>query len=123
MKLAIIITSDPRAGEESFGRAFNALAVAAEAQHRGDEVNVVFAGTGTRWPAELCKLGNPAHALYESVRPLITGASRACATVFGAGESLRAAGVAEMTDNALPGTPGLASVRRYLADGWQTLLF
>lgn len=123
MKLAIIIASDPQAGEESFGRAFNALALAAEAQQRGDDVNVVFAGTGTRWPAELSKLGNPAHELYESVRPLIAGASRACATVFGAAEGVRAAGVAEMTDNAVPNTPGLASVRRYLADGWQTLVF
>src|SRR5262245_18896418 len=105
MKLAIIIASDPRAGEESFGRAFNALALAAEAHQRGDDVNVVFAGTGTRWPAELSKLANPAHALYESVRPLITGASRACAAVFGAAESVRAAGITELADNALPTTP------------------
>jgi hypothetical protein len=120
MKLAIIITSDPKAGEEAFGRTFNALALAADARRHGDDVEVVFAGTGTRWPAEL---GNPAHGLYESVRPSIAGASCACASVFGATEGVRSCEVPELTENALPGTPGLASVRGYLADGWQTVVF
>jgi hypothetical protein len=26
-------------------------------------------------------------------------------------------------DKALAGTPGIANIRRYLADGWQTLTF
>ncbi len=123
MKLAIIILSDPKSGEEALGRVFNGLALAAEAQSKGDEVNVLFAGTGTRWPAELAKLSHPANGLYNAVRPSITGASCGCAAVFGATKEVAACGLPEIKDHALAGTPGLASVRRYLAEGWQTLLF
>ncbi|MFO0722791.1 MAG: hypothetical protein U1E65_03330 [Myxococcota bacterium] len=123
MKLAVIITSDPKAGEEALGRTFNGLALVAEAQKKGDQVELVFAGTGTRWPAELAQLGHPAHGLYQSVRGAVCGASCACATVFGAAEGLRAAGVPELKQNELSGTPGLASIRRYLDEGFQTMVF
>lgn len=123
MKLAIIITSDPKNGEEALGQTFNALALAAEGQGNGDQVNVLFAGTGTRWPAELTKLSHPANQLYNAVRPNVVGASCGCAAVFGATQEVAACGVPEIKDHALPGTPGLASIRRYLADGWQTVVF
>jgi hypothetical protein len=86
MKLAVVIVSDPKAGEEALGRVFNGLALAADARVQGDEVTIVFAGAGTRWPEELTKLGHPAKALYESVRPNVAGASCGCAAVFGATE-------------------------------------
>lgn len=123
MKTAIIILSDPKNGEEALGRVFNALALAAEAGAKNDEVHVVFAGTGTRWPAELSKLSHPINGLYNSVRPLITGASCGCAAVFGTTEEVRASGLSEIKDHALPGTPGLVSIHRYLSEGWQTLVF
>jgi hypothetical protein len=123
MKTAIIILSDPNAGEEALGRAFNALALAQESLSAGDEVEVVFAGAGTRWPGVLSKLTHPANGLYQAVRETIVGASCGCAAVFGATESLQACGVAEVKTHALPGTPGVAGLRRYLADGWRTLVF
>lgn len=123
MKLAIIITSDPNNGEEALGRAFNGLALAAEAQTNNDEVNVVFAGAGTRWPAELAKLTHPVNGLYNAVRPAITGASCGCAAVFGVSKEVEACGLPQIKDHQLSGTPGLASIRRYLAEGWQTLIF
>lgn len=123
MKLAIIIISDPKSGEEALARVFNGLAVAAEAKQAGDEIELSFIGTGTRWPAELSQLTHPANGLYNEVRELVIGASCACAKVFGATESLQASGVEEKKDNALAGTPGLLSVRRYLNDGWQVLIF
>lgn len=123
MKIAIIITSDPKNGEEALGRVFNGLALAAEAQAKDDEVNVVFAGTGTRWPAELSKITHPANGLYNAVRPSVTGASCGCAAVFGATKEVEASGLPEIKDHALAGTPGIASIRRYLAEGWQTLVF
>jgi hypothetical protein len=123
MKLAIIVMSDPKQGDEALGRAFNALALAAEARDRGDDVEVTFVGAGTRWPAELSRLGHPAHGLYEAVRPAIAGASCGCSAVFGAADDVRACGVPELKDHALSGTPGLVSLRRYVADGWQTLVF
>lgn len=124
MKTAIVILADPKSGtDEALGRLFNALALAAECRQEGDEVAVVFNGPGTRWPAELTKLSHPAHALYTSVRDVVHGASCGCAEVFGATESVRSCGVPMVHDNPLAGTAGLLSLRRYLADGWQVVVF
>jgi hypothetical protein len=123
MKLAILIVSDPGAGDEALGRAFNALALAAEARAQGDDVEVAFAGAGTRWPAELSRPGHPAYALYQHVFDAVVGASRGCAAVFGATDGVAAARMTSLADNPIPGTPGLVSVRRYLAEGWSTLVF
>ncbi len=124
MKLAIIILSDPKSGsEEALGRVFNALAVAQESLQAGDEVEVVFNGAGTRWPAELSKVSHPANGLYNAVREAVKGASCGCAAVFGATKDVEACGLPLLKDKALAGTPGLSDIRRYLADGWQTLVF
>ena len=123
MKTAIIILSDPKAGEEALGRMFNGLALAAEAIKSGDETEIVFTGTGTRWPGELSQPPHPAHALYHAVLPAVVGACNHCAVVFGAEGSVKACGLPSIKDNNLAGTHGLASLRRYLAEGWQTLLF
>jgi len=123
MKLAVAIAADPSRGEESLGRAFNALALVAEALGRGDEVNLLFIGAGTRWPAELSRLSHPANGLYTSVREAVAGASAGCAVVFGAAEEIQEVGLPRLTDNAVPGTPGLASLRQYIASGWETLVF
>ncbi|MDX1950927.1 MAG: DsrE family protein [Verrucomicrobiota bacterium] len=123
MKIAIIILSDAKGGDEALGRVFNGLATAHEALKAGDEVAVVFNGAGTRWPEQLTKISHPANALYNSVRESIRGASCGCASVFGATESVEACGLPLIKDMALAGTPGLGSIRNYLANGWQTLLF
>lgn len=124
MKTAIIIMSDPKNGsEEALGRVFNALALASECKEKGDEVVVVFNGTGTRWPAELSKLSHPANGLYNSVRDAVQGASRGCAEVFGATEGIKSCGVPIVNDHALAGTVGLLSLRRYMAQGWNTVVF
>jgi len=124
MKTAIIILSDPKSGsEEALGRVFNALALASECKQKGDEVAVVFNGAGTRWPAELIKLSHPANGLYNAVRDVVQGASCGCAEVFGATESVKACGVPIVKDHALAGTAGLLSLRRYMAEGWQAVVF
>jgi hypothetical protein len=123
MKIAIIILSDPKAGDEALGRAFNALAVAHESLQQNDEVDIVFNGAGTRWPEELSKITHPANALYNGVREAVKGASCGCAATFGATKGVEACGVPLLKNNALEGTPGLASIRHYIADGWQTLIF
>lgn len=123
MKLAIVIASDPKNGEESVGRAFNALALAAEGLQKGDEVEVVFVGAGTRWPAEATKLGHPLQGLYSQVRSAVKGASCGCADAFGAAAGVEACGVPKLKDHAMAGTTGLASLRRYAVEGWQTFVF
>jgi hypothetical protein len=123
MKTAIIILSDPQAGEEALGRVFNALALAHEALQAGDEVAVIFHGAGTRWPAVLTQPKHPANGLYNAVRETVRGASCGCAAVFGATQSVEACGLPLLKDKTLPGTPGIGNIRGYLADGWQTLVF
>jgi hypothetical protein len=123
MKTAIIILSDPKAGDEALGRVFNALAIAHEGLQAGDEVAVVFNGAGTRWPEELTKVSHPANSLYNAVRETVKGASCGCAAVFGATEGVQACGLPLIKDQALAGTPGISNLRRYLAGGWQTLVF
>ena len=86
-------------------------------------MEVAFIGSGTRWPAELTKAGHPFNGLYNSVREAITGVSCGCAAVFGATAGAKTCGVPELKDNPVTGTLGLLSIRRYLADGWKTLLF
>lgn len=124
MKIAIIILSDPKNGsEEALGRVFNALALASECKAKGDDVAVVFNGAGTRWPGELTKLSHPANGLYNSVRDVVQGVSCGCAKVFGATEGAESCGVPIVKDHALAGTEGLLSIRRYLAEGWSTVMF
>lgn len=124
MKTAVVIMSDPKSGsEEALGRVFNGLAVASECKEKGDEVAVVFNGAGTRWPEELVKLSHPAHKLYEDVRDVISGASCACAEVFGATDGVQSCGVPIVKDNPLVNTPGLLSLRRYVSEGWRVLIF
>jgi len=123
MKIAIIIPSDPKGGEEALGRVFNALAVAHEGVQRSDEVEVVFNGAGTRWPEELAKVSHPANGLYNLVREVVKGASCGCAAVFGATKAVEACGVPLLKDKALAGTPGISDIRRYVAEGWNTLIF
>lgn len=124
MKTAVVVMSDPTSGsEESLGRMLNALALAHEARAAGDEVEIVFKGAGTRWPSELAKLGHPAHERYQSVRESVRGASLGCSRKFGAEQANRDAGVPLLADAALPGTPGIAGLRRYLDEKWNLVVF
>jgi hypothetical protein len=123
MKLAVVVIANPEAGDEALARLFNALAVAYEADAAGDEVALTFIGTGTRWPEQLSKLTHPANGRYNQLRHLVQGASRSCSMRWGAAEANQELGVALLDENKIPGTPGGASLRRYLVEGWQTLIF
>jgi DsrE/DsrF-like family len=120
MKTAIIVLSDPKAGsEEALGRVFNALAVALEYKNAGETVKLLFAGTGTRWPAELNQPAHPAYPLYKQVLDTVVGVSCGCADVFGADDQ----GLARITTHAVPGTTGLPSLLALQRDGFQVLTF
>ncbi len=124
MKAAIIILSDPKSGsEESLGRVFNALAAAYDFKQQGDEVTVRFQGTGTRWIGELSKADHPAHDLFEAVKDTVAGVSCGCADVFGANEEAQKSGFELIKDNPIPGTSGLASLRKLATDGYAVLTF
>ena len=122
-KTAIVILSDPNAGEEALGRLFNALFLAYELKERGAEFDIVFQSTGTRWPAELVKPDHPANALYGAVQEKVAGASCGCANVFGAAEGVESAGLDLVSDAEIPGTPGVFDLSRYLAEGGNLVTF
>ncbi len=123
MKTAIIIMSDPKSGDEALGRLFNGLATAHESKTNGDEVTVAFLGAGSRWPEVVSKSDHPANALFEEVKGSIAGVSCGCADVFGASDGAKACGVNLLTDNPIPGTPGVASLRKYVNEGYTVLSF
>jgi hypothetical protein len=113
----IIVLSDPNGGEEALGRVFNALAAAYDFKRLQRPVQVVFQGTGTRWPSVLSKHDHPVNALYRAVADTIAGASAGCVAAFAARDDVEPAGISLITGNAVPGTAGLPSVARYTSDG------
>ena len=121
MKVTIIIFSDPKNGEEALGRVFNGLAAAYDFKQAGDDISVVFQGAGTRWIGELNQKQHPAHELFEAVKDRVAGVSCGCAEVFGGTEEAEKAGLDLIKDNPIPGTPGMASLRKY-ADFHDTVL-
>jgi len=124
MKNAIFIMTDPTgASAEATSKLLNALGFADECQRCGDELAIVFAGAGTRWPQELTKVGHPANLRYNSLRAHVKGASRSCALRNSAVEGVTAAGLPLIDDNAVAGTQGVASFRRYYAENWHVSIF
>lgn len=113
----IIVLSDPAGGEEALGRVFNALAAAYDFKRNDRPVQLVFQGTGTRWPSVLAKPEHPAHGLYEAVADTVAGASAGCAVVFGASDDLERAGLPSIGGNPVPGTPGLPSLVEFTGNG------
>lgn len=123
-KVAVMILSDPRSGsEEALGRLMNALATAYEVQNRGDEVIVLFQGTGTRWLGELVQEDHPAHALFAEVKQTIAGASLGCAEMFGAAQDVCRTGFDLIRGNSAPGTSGIPSIHTLLRQGFTVLTF
>ena len=124
MKIAIVVLSDPRSGqEEALGRAANALAFAYESREAGDEVALIFKGAGTRWPEELTKLTHPLNGMYQLVRETVVGVSCTCAKIFGATEGAKAAALPIVGDVAVPGTEGVLGLRPYLEQDYRVLTF
>ena len=123
MKTAIIILSDPKAGEEALGRVFNALAATYDFKQKQQDVQLIFQGTGTRWTGLLTKTDHPAHALYKAVEDKVAGVSAGCAVAFGATQDAEQNGFSLITANPVPGTPGMPSLATYVADGYSILTF
>ncbi len=122
-KTAIVVFSDPKAGEEALGRVFNAMFLTLELKEKGREVALIFQGAGTRWPAELVKPDHPANALYNGVHDKVAGVCGGCADVFGASEGLKRADLKIVRDKAIPGTNGVLDLSRYLDEGYALIAF
>jgi hypothetical protein len=124
MPIAAAVLSDPRSGsDDAFGRVFNAPAPAYDYRHAGDEVPVLFQGAGTRWIGELARTEHPAHAPLEAARDTVAGVSAGCAAAFAATDDAVGAGFELLTDNPVPKTPGLPSLRKLIGDGHTVVTF
>lgn len=123
MKAAIIILSDPKAGEEALGRMFNGLAAAYDFKQKNIDVGIYFQGTGTRWPGVLADAAHPIHALFKAVEDKVAGISSGCADVFGGREDAVKSGFDLVTDNSVPGTSGLPSIAALAAGGHNVFTF
>jgi len=117
-KFAIVVLSDPKAGsEESLGRLFNSLTTAYEYKKAGNDVQLIFQGTGTRWPAVLKDETHPGHNLFNEVKDVVAGVSNACAKVWDADPS----GFDLLGDNKVPNTPGVPSFLNLQKKGFTVL--
>ena len=124
MKAAIIILSDPKnGGEDALGRMFNGLAAAYDFKQRNIEASIYFQGAGTRWPGVVGKADHPVHALFKAVEGSIAGVSCGCADVFGSREDAVKNGFHLITDNSVPGTSGLPSLGKLVAEGYTVFTF
>ncbi|MGE0563274.1 MAG: DsrE family protein [Pseudolabrys sp.] len=123
-KTAVVVFSDPKAGtEEALGRLFNAMFLTYELKGKGEDVALIFQGTGARWPAEIAKTDHPANALYQAVADRVVGVCGGCADVFGATEGAQATGLPLVRDKKIPGTSGILDLSRYLDDGYRLVSF
>jgi hypothetical protein len=116
-KIALIVYAGTE-GMESMGRLSNALMFASEAASNGDDLKLIFAGTGARWIGELEKPEHRFHELYSEVKPHITGVCAHCADVFQAREAIEAAGIALIDEYRQH-----PSLRKLTLAGYQVLTF
>lgn len=120
---AIVVFSDPKAGEDALGRLFNAMFLTLELKEKDQDVSLIFQGAGARWPAEVVKPGHPANALYRAVEDKVAGVCGGCADVFGATDGAKNAGVKLIRDKNIPGTNGILDLSRYLDEGYRLVTF
>ena len=94
-----------------------------ELQEKGQEVALVFQGTGTRWIARIIRPDHPANGMYKALEEQIAGVCGGCADVFGAAEDVEAAGLELIRERDIPGTSGIIDLSRYLEAGYRLLTF
>ncbi|MEV8251983.1 sulfur reduction protein DsrE [Microbacterium sp. NPDC076768] len=114
-KIAVVIYESTNSGD---ARAYRGLKTAIEFQEAGDDVVVVFDGSGVETLAAISDPTNPMHPLAEKLRSNILGACSYCAKAHKSAAAIQAAGWTLLTDN-----NGEASIRNLVQDGRQILNF
>jgi len=114
-KVAIFVY-EPLAGDMS--RAYRGLKTALEFVQAGDDVAVVFDGSGVETLAAISDTGNKLNGILQEIKSNVDGACSFCATSHKVSEAIAAAGYNLLTD-----FQGEASVRNYVNDGYTILSF
>lgn len=90
LKVAIVIFEDIK---RDSARVYRALITAKELMDAGDNVTVVFDGSGTESLAAILDPQSRMHALFERVRPQVRGACELCARSHRVLEPIAQAGI------------------------------
>ncbi len=116
-KVAIVVLAEGET-HESLGRLVNGLITARELKEKGDDVRLLFDGGGTQGLAAVAKPDHRAHALFQAVRDVITGACSYCAGAFGVKAELEQLGLPLLDEYAQH-----PSLRSLIVEGYQILTF
>ena len=115
LKVAIIIL-EPVAGDLS--RAYRGLKTALELVQAGDDVAVLFDGSGVETLAAVSSNDSPLNPILNAISASVRGACRFCAKSHKVETTLRDAGWPLLDDY-----DGEASTRALLVEGYQVLTF
>lgn len=112
---AIVILSDVA---DDLARVYRALGTAKEFADAGDDVTIVFDGSGVDTLAALSDGEHQLHGLLESLRGEVLGACGFCAQAHGVKDVIEDANWKLLTDN-----HGHASLRGLVVDGRTIITF
>jgi hypothetical protein len=114
-KVAVFIY-EPLTGDKS--RAYRGLKTAQEFVSAGDEVVVVFDGSGVETLAAISDSGHKLNGILEAINTSVEGACSFCAYSHHVSDAVVAAGYPLLSDY-----DGEVSVRKFVNDGYTILSF
>jgi hypothetical protein len=114
-RVAVVIYED---AAKDLARAYRGLMTAVEFFEAGDDVAVVYDGSGVETLAAASAPDHQLHRLAEKLRPVTKGACGFCAGAHGVKDAIEAAGWPLLGDY-----KGHASIRALVGDGYQILSF
>lgn len=113
---AAIVIYESVSGDMS--RVYRGLKTALELVQAGDEVTVLFDGSGVETLAAISDPASPLHGLADALKANIQGGCSFCATSHKVEDAIKAAGWPLLADY-----NGEASFRKLLVDGYQVFNF
>lgn len=114
-RVAVVIYED---AAKDLARAYRGLMTAAEFLDSGDDVTVVYDGSGVDTLAAASSEGHQLHPLVEKLRPVTRGACAFCVRSHGVGEAVAAGNWPLLEEYKRH-----ASVRNLVVEGYQLLSF
>ncbi len=115
LKVAVVIY-EPISGDGS--RVYRGLRTALELHEAGDDIVLLFDGSGVESLAAISDANNPMHPILEALSAHVQGACSFCSKSYKVADTIKEHGWTLLTDY-----KGEASVRKLLADGYQVINF
>ena len=113
-KIALVVFSNLEGA--GFSAVYRAMMFAQELRTAGDDVCIVFDGSGSTAAAQMLRAEHDLHPIFQSIRPLILGICRYCAKSYDVLAELEAAELPLLIDDR-----GHASLRALLLEGRQII--